>query len=48
MLGSASHAYAAVFLGEAALFVLSALIATRLAVPRLPNLRMTPMKEAIS
>jgi BCD family chlorophyll transporter-like MFS transporter len=48
MFGSAGHAYAAVFLGEAALFVLSALIATRLAVPRLPNLRMTPMKEAIS
>lgn len=48
MLGSASHAYAAVFLGEAVLFVLSAFIALRLAVPRLPNIRMTPMKEAIS
>ncbi|WPB87598.1 BCD family MFS transporter [Sediminicoccus rosea] len=48
MLGSASQAYAAVFLGEAALFLLSALIATRLAVPRLAQLRMTPMKEAIS
>ena len=48
LLGSAEHAYAAVFLGEAALFVISALIATRLAVIRLPNLRMTPMKEAIT
>jgi MFS transporter, BCD family, chlorophyll transporter len=46
-LGTAQHAYAAVFLGEAALFVLSALIATRLAPIRLPQFRMTPMKEAL-
>jgi BCD family chlorophyll transporter-like MFS transporter len=48
MLGDPAQAYAAVFFGEAALFVLSALIATRLAVPRLAQFRMTPMKEAIS
>ena len=48
LLGSAEQAYAAVFLGEAVLFVLSALIALRLAVPRLSQIRMTPMKEAIS
>ncbi len=47
-LGDPAQAYAAVFFGEAALFILSALIATRLAVPRLAQLRMTPMKEAIS
>ena len=45
--GSAEHAYSAVFLGEAALFVLSAMIAARLATIRLPQFRMTPMKEAL-
>jgi len=48
LLGSAEQAYAAVFLGEAALFVFSAVIASRLAVTRLPRLRMTPMKEAVT
>ena len=48
LLGSAEHAYAAVFLGEAALFVLAAVIASRLAVTRLPRMRMTPMKEAVT
>lgn len=48
LLGAAQPAYAAVFMAEAALFVFSAILASRLAVTRLPALRLSPMKEAVS
>jgi len=48
LLGAAQPAYAAVFMAEALLFVVSAILASRLAVTRLPALRLSPMKEAVS
>ena len=48
MLGRADQAYAAVFMVEAALFVVSAILASRLAVTSLSALRMTTTREALS
>jgi BCD family chlorophyll transporter-like MFS transporter len=46
--GAAAPAYGFVFLCEAALFLLSALLAFRLSGVRGLGLRLTPMKEAVS
>ncbi len=46
--GAAAPAYGFVFLCEAALFLASAVLAARLGVSRLPSLRITPLKEAVS
>jgi MFS transporter, BCD family, chlorophyll transporter len=46
--GDAASAYATVFVLEAGMFLVAAILAARLAVTRLPAFRVLPMKEAVS